>query len=87
MKKYKFLLKPAFYIFSLFFATWLVFKIERIKPSDFGRYKHLFGERPKFIKSKLDKKNLKKLCIDYKAGVIDSLELERKIDKILSPAE
>ena len=45
MKKYNFLFKPVFFIFNLLFATWLVLKIEEIKPSDFSK-------RPSFFKNK-----------------------------------
>lgn len=46
MKKYNFLFKPLFFIFSLVFATWLVLFIEKISPSDFGKYGHLFDNGP-----------------------------------------
>jgi len=88
MENYKFIFKPLFFIFNLIFATWLVFVIEEIKPSDFGRYKYLFDEPPA-LKTKMHKKNhLIKICADYKAGVLDSTELVKRIDMYLaSPQE
>ena len=84
MTKYKFLLKPLFFIFNLLFATWLVFKIEEMTPSDFGRYKYLFEDPPKLSPDKMHHKlYLKKLCTDYKSGKLDSLELEEKLDGFL----
>lgn len=86
MKKYTFLLKPTLFIFNLVFATWLVFAIERTHPSDFGRYGYVFEETPpRSGNPKLDKKYLKKLCIDYNAGLLDTVELERRLDRFLSP--
>lgn len=86
MKKYKFLLKPIFFIFNLLFATWLVLKIEKIQPSDFGKHKSVFysGPKPRMV-SLEDKGYLKKLFIDYKAGKVDSLKLEEHINTFLSP--
>jgi len=86
MKKYKFLFKPLLFIFNLLFATWLVLKIEKIKPSDFGKHKSVFysGPKPRTV-SQDDKEYLKKLFIDYKSGLIDSVKLEEHINKFLSP--
>ncbi|MBA3664156.1 MAG: hypothetical protein H0W61_08115 [Bacteroidetes bacterium] len=88
MKKYKFILKPLFFIFNLLFATWLVLKIEKIQPSDFGEYKSIFysGPKPKMVTT-ADKDYLKKLCTEYKKGVIDSVRLEKQLEKFLSPKE
>lgn len=86
MKKYTFLLKPLLFISNLVFATWLVFQIERLRPSDFGRYGYAFEETPS--RSGLlqqDKNYLKKLCADYKAGLLDTTELERRLDRFLKP--
>ncbi|MDF2436660.1 MAG: hypothetical protein K0Q95_1036 [Bacteroidota bacterium] len=87
MKNYKFLLKPIFFIFNLVFATWLVIYIERIEPSDLGRYKRLFehkDSRPESV-PQYDKYYLKKLADDYKSGVLDSeafdIQLEKFIDE------
>jgi len=82
MEKYKFLLKPAFFIFNLLFSTWLVFQIEKISPSDFGKYKSIFENPPKPIPVQ-KKQELKKLCADYKAGLLDSAGLEQRLDKFL----
>lgn len=39
---FAFLFKPLFFIFSLLLGSWLVLKIEKLIPSDFGKYKSLF---------------------------------------------
>jgi hypothetical protein len=78
LKKYKFLFKPAFFIFNILFSTWLVIKIEQISPSDFGRYKYWFEARPK-VPDLARKNRIQKLCNDYKAGLLDSTQLESKI--------
>lgn len=61
MKKYKFLFKPLFFIFSLLFASWMVLTIEKIRPSDFGKYESLFKSKanaavPVYKNSQIDKK-------------------------------
>ena len=85
MKKYKFLLKPIFFIFNLLFATWLVLSIEKIKPSDFGEHKKFFEAPPKpRIVTKDDKAYLRTLALEFKYGMIDSVKLERKLDKFLA---
>jgi|GEM_PF-1857653 len=80
MKKYTFLLKPFFYIFSLFFASWLVLKIEKLSPSDFGKEKYLFESDPVSTVSKYDKQYLKNLFMEYKFGLIDNKQLDEKLD-------
>lgn len=96
MKKYKFLLKPLLFIFNMLFATWLVVKIEQLSPTDFTRYKPFFGieSKPKenqFQKkpelTTLDKPVLKKLCSDYKLGLIDSVRLDKELDFVLNPGQ
>jgi hypothetical protein len=88
MKKYKFLLKPIFFVFNLFFATWLVITIERIQPSDFGRNSNLFDRTPlpKTVSAK-DKPYLIDLINKYKNGLIDSNELNAHLDAFLAPPE
>ncbi|MGQ0827605.1 MAG: hypothetical protein ACT4ON_04325 [Bacteroidota bacterium] len=49
MKKYKFILKPLFFICSLIFACWLVLIIEQVSPSDFGKYESLFKTKTNMI--------------------------------------
>ena len=99
MKKYKFLLRPLFFIFNLVFATCMVFKIEQISPSDFGRYKSLFenppipnavhtprnyqGDKQSQFSLKPQLEDLKKICFDYKSGLIDSIVLEQQLKKKL----
>lgn len=86
MKQYSFLLKPVIFIFNLIFATWLVFRIEQVRPSDFGRYGYVFEETvPRSGMLQKDKAYLKKLCRDYKTGLLDSLELERRLQRFLQP--
>ena len=87
MKRFKFILKPALFIFNLLFATWLVFTIEEIKPTDFGRYEYLFEDPPALKTKKLKKEHLIKICTDYKTGVLDTNELVRKIDMYLALPE
>jgi hypothetical protein len=81
MKNYSFLFKPVFFLFNLIFATWLVFKIEAIAPSDFGKYKSLFEDPPGSMGYK--KKQLKKLFVDYKIGKLDSIQLEKRLETYL----
>jgi hypothetical protein len=82
MKEYKFLLKPAFFIFNLLFATWLVLKIEQVKPSDFGKYEpFLKGEH--IAPAVNEKLMLKALLNSYKNGQLDSISTEQKIDEVL----
>jgi hypothetical protein len=86
MKNYSFLLKPLFFIFNLLFATWLVLFIEKLKPSDFGKHKSIFESAPKpKTVSEGDKHFLKNLVISYKLGKIDSLTLEKELDRFVSP--
>jgi hypothetical protein len=44
IKKYDFLLKPLFFIVALLVGTFLILKIEKIKPSDMGEYQDLFSK-------------------------------------------
>lgn len=91
MKKYNFLFKPFFFICSLLFATWLVLYIEKIRPSDLGKYESMFNSTPKpppKVKSvhhshMNDKQIFKKICADYKAGLIDSTKLDQQIEDFL----
>jgi hypothetical protein len=84
MSQYRFLLKPAFFIFNLIFATWLVLKIEDIKPSDFGRYRSIFGNPEQLNPEKLQqKKYLQRLFSEYKYGVLDSAQVSAKLEKYL----
>jgi hypothetical protein len=88
MKKYKFLLKPIFFIFNLIFATWLVLKIEKIKPSDFGEHKSMFTKAPApRILTKSDKMVLKTFFMEFKYGLIDTAQLNKKLDKFLASPE
>lgn len=81
MKNYTFILKPTLFIFNLIFATWLVFKIEQISPSDFGKYNSLFQDPPGSLSYR--KKNLTKIIVDFKKGALDSIQLDHKIEKYL----
>ncbi len=85
MKKYSFLLKPLFFIFNLLFATWMVIFIEKTNPSDFGRHRSLFEDPPVMNPAKMEKKkHLAKICADYKAGLVDSIGLNTKLDAYLA---
>jgi hypothetical protein len=84
MKKYKFLLKPIFFIFNLIFATWLVLWIEKIEPSDFGEHKRFFDPAPEpRIVTKEDKTYLRELAIEFKKGELDSAALDKKLEQFL----
>ncbi|HEX8516257.1 MAG TPA: hypothetical protein VF868_08660 [Bacteroidia bacterium] len=88
MKDYSFLLKPIFFIFNLIFATWLVIKIEKLSPSDFGRYETLFERtepRPDNVPS-YDKYYLKTLADDYKSGKLDSAEFDLQLEIFINDA-
>jgi hypothetical protein len=85
MKKYKFLFKPLFFIFNLVFATCLVLFIEKIKPSDFGRHRSWFESSPPVHNTPVyDKGYLKRMCIEYKKGLIDSTQLEKRLDSFFA---
>lgn len=84
MKEYKFLLKPFFFIINLVFATWLVLTIEKINPSDLGKYESLFKREEKSLPAiDYNKQFLKTLFTSYKSGSIDSLTFESKLDEFL----
>jgi hypothetical protein len=94
MKRYRFLFKPLFFIFSLLFACWMVLAIEKVRPSDFGKYSSLFEtnttpiikgrELFKREKDNLLKKNMiLKLCSDYKIGKITTIQLNQRLEQIL----
>lgn len=89
MKNYKFLFKPVFFIFSLVFSTWLVLVIEKAQPSDFGRYRYLFekSETKPPLHKKRNKQYLKNLISAYKAGVIDSVKLDKQLQIFLESPE
>ena len=89
MKDYKFLLKPLFYIFNILLASWLVIKIEKLHPSDFGEYETFFepAKTPHVEKKKdislSDKQYLKNLYSDFIKGKIDSLMIDRQLEQFL----
>jgi hypothetical protein len=88
MKDYSFLKKPVFFIFNLVFATWLVLVIEQVKPSDFGASASFFESPPKPRKvTPDDKPYLQKLASDFKAGRIDSAQLNRALEEFLKPVK
>ena len=85
--KYNFLFKPFFYIFSILLATLLVIKVEEIRPSDFGSNESNVSKQlyhlPNSYRGEALKNYLKNLCTSYKAGMIDSIGLDKKIDLFL----
>lgn len=88
MKKYNFLFKPLFFICSLLFATWMVLEIERVSPSDFGKYRYLFESKEDTDKRVIEEKAkardfLRNLCVRYKRGAVDSLTLEKTLEGYL----
>jgi len=94
MKDYEFLFKPIFFIFKLVFSCWLVFKIEYLSPSDFGKYESLFKQKQKlssraYEQARLSSPELRhiflsKLCYDYKTGLIDSTILDQQLKRLLN---
>jgi hypothetical protein len=83
MKKYSFLFKPAFFIFNLLFATWLVLSIEKLHPSDFGQYRNIFERDFKPTDDNSSKEYLKNLFDNYHKGKIDSTELNKQLNYFL----
>ena len=89
MKRYKFLIKPLFYIFSLTASSYMVLVIEKISPSDFGKHQDLFVSSPKpaaaaqVVKLDYTKEYLKNICFDYKYGIIDSATLDERLSTFL----
>lgn len=84
VKKYTFLIKPVFYIFSLLIASFLVLKIEKLKPSDFGKEKYFFEDVPVSTVSKYDEQYLKNLFLEYKFGIINSRQLDKRLEFFLN---
>ncbi|OFY86200.1 MAG: hypothetical protein A3F72_07030 [Bacteroidetes bacterium RIFCSPLOWO2_12_FULL_35_15] len=87
MKKYNFLWKPIFYIFSILFAAWLVNEIEKISPSNFGMQKSpkIFDAGNSDHQSR--KQYLKSLFVNYRAGQLDSAKLDEKLTLFLNTVE
>lgn len=85
MKEKMLILRPLFFIFNLIFATWIVFQIEAVSPSDFGKYRSLFEGPPAFTPEKMGEKQfLKKVCSDYKKGKLDSTEVDLLLNRYLT---
>jgi hypothetical protein len=80
MNSYKFLLKPLIFIFNLLFATWLVFRIEQVSPTDLGMTdrKASANADPETVRKKF-----RQLCIDFKTGRINSTQLEQEFDHLI----
>ncbi|MCE9540358.1 MAG: hypothetical protein K8R85_14250 [Bacteroidetes bacterium] len=87
LEKYTFLLKPLFFISSLLFASWLVLKIEKLRPSDFGEERYLFENEPVPSVAKYDEQYLKNLFLEYKFGIINSRQLDEKLEFFLKPIQ
>lgn len=88
MREKLFIFKPLLFIFNLIFATWLVLEIEKISPTDFGKYKSLFETPEPLSPEKLgDKAYLKRVCAEYKAGKLDSIEVEELINRYLTTSK
>lgn len=87
MKKYSFLFKPLFFIFSLLLGSWLVLKIEKLRPSDFGKERYLFEDEPVPTVAKYDEQYLKNLFLEYKFGIINSRQLDEKLEFFLKPVQ
>lgn len=84
MGRFKFLAKPLFYIFSLLFSCWMVLQIERISPSDFGKYKSWFQQKPTDQKHTAFPTNtaLRDAYLQYKSGKTDSATFFRFIEEV-----
>lgn len=85
MKKYTFLFKPLFFILSLLFASWLVLRIEKLRPSDFGKERYFFEDEPVPTVAKYDEQYLKNLFLEYKFGIINSRQLDERLEFFLKP--
>ena len=94
MNRLKFLIKPAFFIISLVGCTWMTLEIEKISPSDAGKtflpqanaevIKPKFVSSPSDIRYLLDTKELlRSLCVGYKSGIIDSAELDARLNQFI----
>lgn len=81
MSDYKFLLKPLFFIFNLFLATALVLWIEKLSPSDLGRFKSIF-ENTAPVPSEKDV--FMELCRDYKSGSITQAEFDKRLEALFA---
>lgn len=79
--KYSFLFKPVFFIFCLLSGSWMVLKIEKLSPSDFGRHKSLFEKEENLLPGEPPETELKKLVFDYKNGLMDSVLFEMKLEE------
>jgi hypothetical protein len=88
MNNYKFLRKPFFFLFNLLFATWLVLKIEEIKPTDFGRNRKFFepAPQPRIVTIK-DRDFLLQMANDYAKDRLDSTALRLKIEAFLTVSD
>ena len=82
MKNYTFIFKPLFFVFSLVFSTWMVLAIEKISPSDFGEYKTLFESQPSPM-TKFSTHYIQQLFLEHKNGIIDSVQLQHKLETFL----
>lgn len=80
MRQYNFLWKPFFFICSLLFATWLVITVEKVSPSDLG-VEQPSKDAVEPVSADLLKRReyLKQLCDQYKAGAIDSTEVNKRL--------
>jgi hypothetical protein len=83
MSHYKFLLKPLFFIFNLIFATCLVLWIEKLSPSDLGRFKSVFENAP----PPSEKDIFMELCRDYKNGTITQAQFDERLDLLFNKKE
>jgi hypothetical protein len=87
MKKFTFLIKPLFFILSLLFSSWLVLKIEKTNPSDVSMDNSLSESKTFPSKLNREKKYLMTLFIQYKYGLMDNKQLEKKLEIFLDPSK
>lgn len=81
MKQLASLIKPLLFIAQLLIASWLVLYIEKLQPSDFGRYKSLFvNERKSLLEKRLE---AHEVLFEFKQNRLDSLQAIHKLDSLL----
>jgi hypothetical protein len=85
MERYNFLFKPVFFIVSLLFSSWLVIQVERLQPSDLGRFEKLFdsGEKEEKPSPEYIRAYLHTLYRDHQEGRISDQVLTIEVYKFL----
>lgn len=84
MKNYTFLFRTIFFIFSLIAAVWMVLQIEKLKPSDFGKYKSVFETPTKQERNRVKIIKMQELMKQYKAGNLSLDKLENELTRVIN---